>query len=128
MFRYRAAGVTFTILDRSEFQSLILGALVLSLSILVSVVPNTSHVESGAKRLGVPASYIKPRHCADGYKGKNCVSIHADTSKRLRWTGIREPKTTARQWPAVPSYDSASEISVRSCMPLSVIRDLHSLP
>jgi hypothetical protein len=77
---------------------LIRGAPVLSPPILIAVVPGASHVKSGTKCLGVPASYIESRHCAESYKGKDCVSVHGGHLQTPSMDRHKRVETTAWRW------------------------------
>src|SRR5947209_20212917 len=76
-------------------------------SIEIAVFPSTSHVESGTKRFGVPASYIEPGHCADSYKAKNCVDVHGGHLQTPSMDRHKRVETTARRWPARPMMPRA---------------------
>ena len=93
------------------------GAPTLSLSIEIAVCPSASHVESGAKSLGVPASYIKPGHCAYSYKGKDRIGFHGGQLQTPSMDSIRQSKP--RHGGGRSGLALASDMPVRSCSPFS---------
>ena len=108
----------------SKSQFLAHGAPTLSLSIEIAVCPSASHVESGAKSLGVPASYIKPGHCAYSYKGKDRIGFHGGQLQTPSMDSIRQSKP--RHGGGRSGLNLAIDLPVRSCSPFSERR--HSSP